>query len=378
MISPKTAQILKYSGLFLLVLFFNSFDLAVTVTLSLYLAINSKTYIKLLGFSLVLFILDMILRNFDISFRFISDLLLDSYILLLTAVYIYTKSQKRITDFFRQVSSSGRKIFSSNNLVLLVVSSILVLLLLPILGTSIAVIIGYLSFSYFSKHFEGRYAYAVGLFFLFFCPFFIIAKKDSISENFAIISFYLLIIGTIQEVVGLVQKHKVEQDDRIIHKSFAFSLPKINFGVSERLRPIMKLIVIAGITGLLSFAVISTIITPKAQKMTPTITAKPSVSPIIPTPTIDTVLELMVENGTEISGLAASTAAKLKEAGFKNVQTGNAARSDYKNWEITTKKDDTVLTNYIKQVLKLETLTVIKASQSAKFDLLLTAGSELP
>lgn len=378
MISPKTAQILKYSGLFLLVLFFNSFDLAVTVTLSLYLAINSKTYIKLLGFSLVLFILDMILRNFDISFRFISDLSLDSYILLLTAVYIYAKSQKRITDFFRQVSSSGRKIFSSNNLVLLVVSSILVLLLLPILGTSIAVIIGYLSFSYFSKHFEGRYAYAVGLFFLFFCPFFIIAKKDSISENFAIISFYLLIIGTIQEVVGLVQKHKVEQDDRITHRSFAFSLPKINFVVSERLRPIMKLIVIAGITGLLSFTVISTIITSKTKNITPSVTEKPTITPIIPTPTIDTVLELMVENGTEISGLAASTAAKLKEAGFKNVQTGNAARSDYINWEITTKKDDTVLINHIKQVLKLETLTIIKASESAKFDLLLTAGSKLP
>src|SRR3990167_305991 len=346
MISSKTAQILKYCGLFLLVLFFNSFDLAITVTLSLYLAINSKTYIKLFGFSLVLFILDIIFRNFDISFRFISDLSLDSYILLLTAFFIYAKSQRRITDFFRQAGASGRKIFSSNNLVLLVVSIVLALLLLPILGPPAAVIVGYLSFSYFSKRFEGKYAYTAGLFFLSFSPFFIIFKRDDIAENFAIISFYFLIIGTVQETVRLVRERK----------PFAFSLPKINFGAkilhfmhsfrlpqftrktesqskgatfdnpvtndsknfisdeisSNRLQPIMKFIIIVCITGLLSFTVISTIINSKAKNTTSTIAEKLTITPIIPSPTIDIGVELMVENGTEISGLAASTAAKLK------------------------------------------------------------------
>ncbi len=401
MISPKTAQILKYCGLFLILLIFLSFELSVTLTVSFYLVLNSRNYTKLLIVSLGIFLADVIFRNFDISIRFISDLALDSYILLLISLFIYLKSQPRIVEYFKKLNISSRKIFSINSLLMLGVSSIFSLLLAPIVGIPFAVISGYLTFSYLSKHFEGRYAYAAGLFFLFFSPFFIMAKKDNISENLAIISFYLLIIGTVQETVRLVQKRREKPDGMLkitekksrtqeaVNKDvlkdsverakyFAFRMPKINFGLSEKLRPVMKLIVIAGITGLLSFAVISTIITPKTQKMNPTITTEPSVSPTIPTLTIDTGLELMVENGTEISGLAASTAARLKNAGFKNVDSGNAARSDYKNWEMILKKDDPALVNHIKNILRLEILTVNKASESAKFDLVIIAGSELP
>lgn len=397
---PKTAQVTKYCGLFLILLIFLPFDLAVTVTVSFYLALNSRNYAKLVIVSLVIFLADIIFRNFDISIRFISDLALDSYILLLSSLFIYLKSQQRVIEYFQKLGSSSRKVFSLNTLMMIGISSIFSLLLAPIVGIPFAVISGYISFSYLSKHFEGKYAYMAGLFFLFFSPFFIIAKRDDISESFAIISFYFLIIGTIQEIISHIQVHKGELAAKIKKsESFAFSLPKINFEASKRLRPTMKFIIIAGITTLLSFAVtffgirnkltinsINTIITSKSQKITPVITTIPSVTPIIPTPTIDVAVELstisaqlkvMVENGTEIYGLAASTAARLKNAGFKNVDTGNATRNDYKNWEITPKKDDPVSINYIKKVLKLETLTVNKASESAKFDLLIITGSKL-
>lgn len=420
---PKTAHVALYCGLFLLLLFFFSFDLALTVTISLFLFLNTKNYKKLLVVSFILFIIDIVFRNFDISFRFISDLSLSSYILLLTSVSIYAKSSKRITDFFQQAGKSGKFYFSSKTLILLFASSILVLLLLPILGTPFAVVAGYLSFSYFSKQFSGKYAYAAGLFFLLFCPFFIIAKKDSLSENFAIISFYFLIIGTAAETVRLVQERKgglegwikislkkvrrkeaVKEDvmaDRVsIPKSFAFRLPKINFGASQKVRTSMKFIIVAGISVFVGFTVtfysirntfvlnnIRTIITSSSQKITPTIATNPTVTPIIPTPAIDVAAELssisaqlkvMVENGTEINGLAASTAARLNTAGFINVDTANAARNDYTNWEITSIKDDPALIHYIKRELRLDTLTVHKASESAKFDVVIIAGSLLP
>lgn len=400
MISPKTAQVTKYCGLFLILLIFLPFDLAVTVTVSLYLTLNSGNYAKLVIVSLVIFLADIIFRNFDISIRFISDLALDSYILLLTSLFIYLKSQKRILLLFQKMGESHRKLISLHTLEMIVVSSILSLLLAPIVGIPFAVISGYISFSYFSKHFEGKYAYIAGLFFLFFSPFFIIAKRDNLSENFAIISFYFLIIGTIQEVIRIMQVRKGEVAVKMkIPESFAVSLPKINFRLPQYTRQLMKFIIIAGISGLLSFAVtffgirnkftinsISTIITSKSPKITPAITAIPTALPITPTPTIAIAAELstisaqlkvMVENGTEIYGLAASTAARLKNAGFKNVDTGNATRSDYKNWEVTPKKDDPVLINFIKKVLILEALTVNKASESARFDLLIIAGSKL-
>lgn len=246
MISPKTAQVTKYCGLFLFLLIFLPFDLAVSVTVSFYLALNSRNYAKLVIVSLVIFLTDIIFRNFDISIRFISDLSLDSYVLLLTSLFIYLKSQKRILLFFQRMGESHRKLISRHTLVIIGASSIFSLLLAPIVGIPFAVISGYISFSYFSKQFEGKYAYIAGLFFLFFCPFFIIFKRDDISENFAIISFFFLIIGTVQETIRQVQERK---------ESFAFSLPKINFRLPQSTSKLMKFIIIAGITALVSFLV---------------------------------------------------------------------------------------------------------------------------
>lgn len=257
MILPKTAQVIKYCGLFLIFLIFLSVDLAFTLTLSLYLALNSRNFAKLVIVSLVMFLTDIVFRNFDISIRFISDLALDSYLLLLTSLFIYFKSQKKILLLIQRIGENNRKFISLHTLEMIVISSVLSLLLAPIVGIPFAIISGYISFSYFSKHFEGKYAYIAGLFFLFFCPFFIILKRDDIAENFAIISFYFLIIGTVQEIVRQLQERKGELEDRIKEtESFSFSLPKINFGVSERLRPIIKFIIIAGISGLVSFAVV--------------------------------------------------------------------------------------------------------------------------
>lgn len=246
MISPKTAQVTKYCGLFIILLLFLSGDLAFTLTLSLYIAVNSNNYTKLLVISIFLFIADLLLKQLDISIRFISDLSLDSYILLLTCLFIYIKSQKDILVFFQKLEGSGRKLISRHTLEIIVISLILALLLSPIVGIPFAAISGYISFSYFSKHFEGKYAYIAGLFFLFFCPFFIIAKRDDISENLAVISFYFLIIGTIQEVIRLMQVRKEA-------KSFAFSLPKINLPQNTSKRKNFSVIVL--ITALVSFLV---------------------------------------------------------------------------------------------------------------------------
>lgn len=246
MISPKTAQVIKYCGLFLILLPFLSVDLAFTFTLSLYIAVNSNNYTKLLAISISLFIIDLLLKQLDISIRFISDLSLDSYILLLTCLFIYIRSQKDILVFFQKLEGRSRNLISIQTVEIIVISSVFSLLLMPIVGIPFAVISGYISFSYFSKHFEGKYAYTAGLFFLFFCPFFIILKRDDISENLAIISFYFLIIGTVQEIIRLIQVHKGA-------KSFAFSLPKINLPQNTSKRNNFSVIVL--ITAIVSFLV---------------------------------------------------------------------------------------------------------------------------
>lgn len=250
MISPKTAQVIKYCGLFLILLVFLSVDLAFTITVSLYLALSSKNYSKLLVISLVLFVADILFKQLDISIRFISDLSLDSYVLLLTSLFIYLKSQEKILLLLKSLGESHRKLISMHTFAIVGISSIFSLLLAPIIGIPFAVIIGYISFSYFSKHFDGKYAYTAGLFVLFFCPFLIIAKRDDISENLAVISFYFLIIGTVQEIVRIKQVRIGELFSKIK------ILDEINLGkeaYSSTNQRIFTIIVL--ITALVSFLV---------------------------------------------------------------------------------------------------------------------------
>lgn len=380
MISPKTAQAARYAFLFLILLILLPFDLAFISSLSLYLFKNSKNYTKLIIASIVLFLTDILLNNFDISIRFISDLAIDAYILLLTSLFIFLKSDEKIRLFFQKLAGGGRKIISRHTLSILGVSSIFSLLFAPIIGIPFAVICGYISFSYLTKHFEGRYAYIAGLFFLALSPLFIIAGKDNISENLAIISFFFLIIGTIQEVIKIVKSDRFGVIDLPIPK---FTFPR----VSRRLY--LGIIVLLSFLGgfyilmLLSnikFSIPQISLGKKTLTPLPPLTSSPSALPtIIPSPILNVTtesarLKILVHNGTDITGLAASTAAKLKKVGFTQVNVGDASKQDYQNWELITKVKDEDLLNLFKNILELSQMDVKEATVPAGFDILIIAG----
>ncbi len=384
---PKTAQIIKYCGLFLILLFFLSVDLAAILTVSLFLALHSRNYTKLLVISLILFTADIILKYFDISIRFISDMMLDSYILLLTSLFLYSKSQKKIVEYLEKLGNNSRKALSINTLTMLGISSIFSLLLAPIIGISFAVVGGYIAFSYLSKHFEGRYAYVAGLVFLFFSPFFIIAGKDSISENFAIISFFFLIIGTIQEVINTVKISNLSFSPNIKQPSFVRP-SKISLPIKARwLFGILLFVVISGLVYFLIYSKklnipnLNFFPKPSIPAALPTEIITPANLPtVIPTPfakvSSDTArLRIYIQNGTDIKGLASTTAAVLRQVGFSNIQTGNAVKNDYTDWQLATKINDANLIPLFKNILVLNSLSVREASIPAGFDILIIAGS---
>lgn len=106
----------------------------------------------------------------------------------------------------------------------------------------------------------------------------------------------------------------------------------------------------------------------------PTATAIPT--PILKVTTESAKLKIFVQNGTDITGLAASTSAKLKKAGFINIKTGNAETQDYANWQLTTKKEVPDLSSLFKNILELTDLKAKEATIPAGFDILIIAGRE--
>ena len=112
----------------------------------------------------------------------------------------------------------------------------------------------------------------------------------------------------------------------------------------------------------------------------PTITATPTPT-LTPTPiskvsSVSASLKVMVLNGTEITGLAGSTSAKLKKVGFRNIEIGNADIRDYINWKVILKKQDEDMISILKNVLELDTLTAVDATSEAKFDIEIIAGEK--
>src|SRR3989338_638500 len=115
--------------------------------------------------------------------------------------------------------------------------------------------------------------------------------------------------------------------------------------------------------------------TPTPTVITPTPTAEPTPT-VVPVAKITdevSILKIMVQNGTDIRGLAATTAAKLKEAGFKNIETGNR-EGDYLNWEVAVKDNKEDFTPLFQDILKLSDMKSSQASVPAGFDILIIAG----
>ena len=114
-------------------------------------------------------------------------------------------------------------------------------------------------------------------------------------------------------------------------------------------------------------------------------TASPTVNPS-PIPTITPIpvvtitasesakLKILVQNGTDIQGLAGSVSAELKKAGFANVDIANAPKQDYLSWEITLKNKNTGLIDNFKSILGLTELTSKESTVPAGIDIVIITG----
>lgn len=116
----------------------------------------------------------------------------------------------------------------------------------------------------------------------------------------------------------------------------------------------------------------------------PTMTPTPTVIPSnTPTPTIDPKLsrkdlKIAVQNGTEKSGYAKDIASYLENKGYKNINKGNADKSDYEKTLIRIKDSKknylTLLVSDLRD--KVDTSTVDTLEGDNKFDAVVILGNK--
>ena len=397
---PKAAKLIIPVGVFIFFLIVSSFDFAATIAISSYFFLSRVNYLPLFIASPILFIVDLLLDNFDVNIRYISDLTLDAYILFTTGVVLYLKSRNDLIDMFWkfiQFLLIKKTLFPGKNIFKFVLSFIISVLLLPIFGGYIAALSGYALYSYIGRQFDGKIALGFGLIFLIFTAGSLVLEKTLLAEELGNYIFLFLVIGTFQEIINLVRQKKendkelperqIEQFNEKNNFSFySFSFPKINP------RIVLAIILLLTFSFLLYFSYPSiskymfSLEIPKLDFRIPTPTSIPTPT-VLPSPTLTltptpiqkvstsaATLKIMVLNGTEVVGLAGSTSAKLKKVGFQNIEIGNAKSSSYKTWEVTLKNHDEDIVEIFKNVLELETLPVKEATVSSKFDIEIIIG----
>lgn len=134
---------------------------------------------------------------------------------------------------------------------------------------------------------------------------------------------------------------------------------------------------VAAIAGILYYRNQQSVKAATEETPTPTMLASPTAKPTA-TPSVNYAAYVVeVLNGSETAGQAASVAAILEEAGFDDIETGNADRDDYKQTIIQVKEssESAFLIDKLTELLQdyeIATGEVLTATSSS--DLLITVG----
>lgn len=399
---PARLHLGLLSILFLIVFFiFSSFDLAVIICISAYFILTKTPFTTVFFLSLLLLVIDLFFQSYDIFFRLITDLSLDAYILFLTAVVLYLQSRKDVNEFINKSFSSDQNFYIRQKILKIGGSLVLALLLFPVFGGYLASLSGYIFYSYLNKQFNSKAAIIISLIFLGIAAVFLVFKKNLIAETLANYIYLFIVVGTVQEIIKVFRFKKTESTDhfeKIKPEEIIDIVPKMN---TYPVWIIFALLLFSLVTYLfyptiskykflrisvpkINFKIPSINFIKKRPALTltptPTITIIPAPSltptPIIKVSTLTASLKVKVLNGTEITGLAGSTSAKLKKVGFQNVEIDNADTTDNNNWKVTFKKQEEDIVNILKNILELDTLNATEASPEAKFDIEILAGEK--
>jgi len=396
----RPVNILFTSIVFLFVVYLTgALDLAITASVIASALLFRFQSVWLFLSALIVFAFYLVTIFLSLKIKLVTDFSVSSYLLFASGLLLYfLEGQKSRWQINLPVLDKFP--VDRNNLVKLGAILFFTFLVYPLTGPNFGAIFGYIAFLYLFKKSEGRYAFIVALFFLILCPFLLIAKREKVAEESAIFTYYFLVIGTFQEIIDMFRSPTSEdepiEDDG--ENSLGYTLldyrKKMHSVHIKKLKLYTALVfililILAGIFYGQKYLSngkklnLNLKLFNKTSKQLPTVT--PSPADMSPTPTLTQVelkdriasdsfnLKVSVLNGTDIAGLAASTGAKLKTAGFNNVDTGNTPEA-YQTWRLSIKEKEDLLIEYLKAILELKQLDVIEATGGAVYDLEIIAG----
>lgn len=390
-LSPVKVVIVCF--LFLAIISISSFlDFALTGAIIGIIILYSLPSVWLFLATFVSFILYLIFNFLGLKFDFVGDLSISSYLLFASGLILYFIQGKK--KEWQLLMPFAKKLhFSQTGLIKFGGILLFIFLIYPLTNGYLASIVGYVAFLVVFKKSDCRYAFAIALFFLVLCPLFLLVQRDTVAEKSAIFTYYFLVVGTIQEIINLVRLPKMHQEGekgwtklllhsqriKLLDLQSDLRLPKAQrfyFFKGSKVTKILMSGIFLFIISIVFYLIFNLFFQkgtripapPQAEINLPTIVSSPSPS------VSKEELTVKVSNGTLVNGLAASTAARLKEDGFKNIAIGNADKKDYKTWEVVLKSQDENLLVLLKKVLSVENLVVKQASDGAQFDIDIIAG----
>lgn len=204
----SVAKIIFVTTLFLFILLVGlGVDFALTAAVILIVILFSLSKKFLLLFAAVAFSLNLGFEKISFSPRYISDLVLCAYLLFATWAVFYA---------FPRIKMPAKKELGKigfwDNTMKIVSVIILSLLGYPLIGGYGVFIFGYAGLIILlGKLSDSRVTFWPALVLLGLCPLTLLAKLPDLTEMLAILSFLLLTLGMIQEVLIAIKAHDIVQ-----------------------------------------------------------------------------------------------------------------------------------------------------------------------
>lgn len=309
----------------------------------------------------IIFILNAI---FFISFLLLENIYIALVLTTLSLFFLTNQSQQKKIDIPLPSLKLPNINLKNNHYTNTIICLIIFIFLERIVGFTASLFTSFFIFSYINK-LNNQISFIAAMIFLGITVLFTVLKNDVVAESMATMAYYFLVVGVMWQILSGLKK----KSEEIIIK-----LPSQFANLNSLLTRKNILVIVSVVFFFVIFKYLLLVKSNSNNQKTRTSNTIPIVSI---TPKALKHIPLSILNGTEINGLAASTAANLRKFGWEDefdISIGNNETSSSANILKFTNNLKEKKTR-LERNLKIRVTPVVLKNASSEAEMVLILGN---
>ena len=303
-----------------------------------------------------------------------------SFVLALASLFIliFISKQKKQPSVIKELHFPSFT-FTNNHYIITIVCLIILFVLEKFIGFTPALLASFFIFVYVNK-LDSRASFFIAIILLIITAFLSISGNTGGAENTAVLVYYFLVIGVVWQIIEL-RKEKTEEKTQSVRQKEIKNIVSNTYMTYQKPRNFFftkKNIIMVCVFALIIFigAIYIGYTKLYIEKTVPVEQSK-TIPVVSPTPMLLKNIPFTILNGTDIRGLAGSSAATLQKAGWENefnISTGNYEGTASSNMLKYTKNLEDKIP-LLEQDLKIVITPIVLSDATREAEMILILGN---